>query len=57
MELIVSYLIYVLGAIAVVSIIALARVKVHTLNLRAEMFKMVVDKKIPSKMDINNLIK
>ena len=58
MELIVSYLIYILGVIAVVAIIALARVKIHAYNIRAELLTKLIDKDYEtSNIDLNNYIK
>ena len=58
MELIASYLIYILGVVAVVSIIALARVKIHAYNVRAELLKMLIEKGYETEnIDLNNYIK
>ena len=57
MELIVSYLIYILGVIVVVAIIALARVKIHAFNTRAELLKVLIEKGYETdNIDINNYI-
>lgn len=58
MELIVSYLIYILGIIAIVAIICVARVRLHMLNLKSEIFKLLMDKKYNvDNIDLNNYIK
>ena len=57
MELIITYLIYILGIIATIAVLAFANVKVKILNLRHDILKMLIKDNKIEKIDLNNYIK